>query len=197
MNNLTALADEELVRLYVKGNNDAFDALLKRYDSRVFSYIFYAVKDQDLANDLFQDVFVRVISTLNSGKYSENGKFGSWIIRITHNVVIDNFRQSSQITGPSKDDEKVNILNEISLVSYDNKESDMVSGQLLKDIKALIDFLPLPQKEAIVMRFFYDMSFKEIAEATGVSISTALGRVRYGLSTLRRLARDKKVHFAS
>ena len=197
MNNLTALADEELVRLYVKGNNDAFDTLLKRYESRVFSYIFYAVKDQDLANDLFQDVFVRVISTLNSGKYSENGKFGSWIIRITHNVVIDNFRQSSQITGPSKDDEKVNILNEISLVSYDNKESDMVSGQLLKDIKALIDFLPLPQKEAIVMRFFYDMSFKEIAEATGVSISTALGRVRYGLSTLRRLARDKKVHFAS
>ncbi len=197
MKNLSVLTDEQLVSLYVKGNNDAFDTLLKRYESRIYSYIFYIVKDQDRANDMFQDVFVRVITALNSGRYEENGKFASWIIRITHNIALDYCRQNSQIHEISKDDENVNIINDRSLVSYDNVEREMVRGQLLKDIKVLIDYLPLTQKEAVVMRFFYDMSFKEIAEATGVSISTALGRVRYGISTLRRLAHEKNIHFAS
>lgn len=197
MKKLTELSDESLVSVFVKGNNTAFDTLLKRYESKVFSYIQYAVNNQELANDLFQDVFVRVITTLRSGKYVETGKFGSWLMRITHNILIDYFRQSSQIKGVSKDDDKKNILNDVHLMSDSGTDDYLIDHQLLSDIKHFIAKLPETQREAIVMRFFYEMSFKDIAEATGVSINTALGRTRYGLMALRRMAETCNIQYAS
>lgn len=197
MVNLSALTDETLVSMYVKGNNEAFDTLLYRYESKVFTYISYTVKDSELAQDLFQDVFMRVVTTLRSGQYTENGKFSAWVMRIAHNMVIDHFRTAKAENTISQDDEEVDILNDASLVSNENIETEMVDAQTLKEIRQLIALLPKTQREVVLLRFYQDLSFKEIADLTGVSINTALGRMRYALINLRKLAYDHNIHLAS
>lgn len=188
MDKISSLTDEQLVGCYLEGNNTAFDILLKRYESKVFAYIFYSVKDSEVANDIFQDVFVRVISTLKSGGYEANGKFGAWIMCITRNILVDYFRTKSSQKYTSKDNLKADaILDDVSLVSYENMENNYVDRAVFDRMKDMIDQLPELQREVIVMRYYQEMSFKEIAAVTGVSINTALGRVRYGLQSLRRL----------
>lgn len=192
METLNQLTDEELVGLYSKGDNDAFDVLLLRYKRKVFSYISLSVKNRDLANDLFQETFIKAIMTIKQGKYTEKGKFGSWIIKIAHNLIIDCFRreQSENIINEAESD--VDIFSNIKL--YDTNAEDLiVKEQVYVDLVKLVDYLPDNQKEVLKMRFFEDLSFKEIADTTGVSINTALGRMRYAILNMRKLAESKDV----
>ena len=192
MQNKTKLTDEQLVAAYANGDNKAFDALLERHQQRVFSYIYYIVKDRDLADDIFQDTFVKAIMTIRQGRYTENGKFSGWISRIAHNLIIDHFRQLKAENPLSTDDEEVNILNDIKLADG-NIEDTISSIELTNDIHALIRELPKSQRQVLVMRYYRNMSFKEIAETTGVSINTALGRMRYAILNLRRIAKEKDI----
>ncbi len=196
MNELRKQTDETLLRLYMEGDNSAFDILLKRYESKVFTYLVYAVHNQELAEDLFQDAFMRIITTLRQKRYTENGKFASWVMRIAHNLVIDYYRQAKGENFISNDDEEYDVLNDSSIAVDDNIEKQMIDRQTLKDIKALVRQLPEKQREVVLMRFYQDLSFKEIAEATNVSINTALGRMRYALINLRRLAAERHINLA-
>lgn len=180
--------DEQLVSSYLNGNNKAFDILLKRYERKVFTYIAYSVKDEEVAQDLFQDCFMRIITKLHSGLYTENGKFASWVMRIAHNLIIDYHRQNQGNNVISNDESEYDLLNNSAIALDYNKEKEFVDKQLLKDVKALVKKLPDNQREVVLMRFYEELSFKEIAEITGVSINTALGRMRYALINLRRLA---------
>lgn len=180
--------DEQLVNSYLNGNNNAFDTLLKRYERKVFTYIAYSVKNEEVAQDLFQDCFMRIITKLHSGLYTENGKFASWVMRIAHNLIIDYHRQNQASNIISNDESDYDLLNNSELALDYNKEKEYVDKQLLKDVKTLIKKLPDNQREVVLMRFYQELSFKEIADITGVSINTALGRMRYALINLRRLA---------
>lgn len=180
--------DEQLVNSYLNGNNKAFDIILKRYERKVFTYIAYSVKNEEVAQDLFQDCFMRIITKLHSGLYTENGKFASWVMRIAHNLIIDYHRQNQSNNVISNDESEYDLLNNSAIALDYNKEKEFVDKQLLKDVKALIKKLPDNQREVVLMRFYEELSFKEIAELTGVSINTALGRMRYALINLRRLA---------
>lgn len=193
MQNLTKLTDEQLVSAYANGENKAFDTLLSRHQQRVFSYIFYIVKNKDLADDIFQETFVKAITTIRQGRYTENGKFSAWITRIAHNLVIDHFRQEKSENQVSADtDDGIDILNRRELA--DGTIEDMlVNKQITADVRRLIKALPKSQRQVLVMRYYRDMSFKEIAEATGVSINTALGRMRYAILNMRRLARENNI----
>ena len=186
------LSDEKLVSLYAQGENIAFDELLQRHQNRIFSYILNVVKDKDQANDLFQETFVKAIVTINQGRYTENGKFLAWIMRIAHNLIIDFYRQEKQMTQVSCDNEEVDILNRKEL-SEDTIEDELVHHQILNDVKNLVQSLPILQREVLEMRYYMDMSFKEIAEVTGVSINTALGRMRYAILNLRRIADERHI----
>lgn len=197
MDNVTKQTDEELVRLYVEGDNNAFDILLKRYESKVFTYIAYSVRNQEIAEDLFQDVFVKVLTRLHQGGYVENGKFSSWIMRIAHNLLIDYHRKDVSGVLLSSDTSDYDVLNDTSLVLDDNAENEIINSQTLGDLKQLIHLLPDNQREVVLMRFYQDLSFKEIAEITDVSINTALGRMRYALINLRKLAEEHDISFAS
>ena len=181
-----------LVAAYAEGDNKAFDALLMRHQSRVFSYICTIVKNRDIADDIFQETFIKAITTIRQGRYSETGKFTSWITRIAHNLIIDFYRQDKSDTTVSSDDESVDILNSKDLTEG-NIEDFLVDSQINKDIHRIIGALPESQREVLDMRFFRDMSFKEIAEATGVSINTALGRMRYALINMRRIAAENNI----
>lgn len=192
MKDLTALTDDKLVSLYARGNNDAFDILLQRYECRIFSYILNIVKDEDQANDIFQDTFIKAIVTIKDGRYTESGKFGSWLTRIAHNLVIDYYRQEKAVTQVSCDNEEINILNRKEL-SDTNIEDSLIKDQILLDIRSLVSSLPALQKEVLEMRYYMNMSFKEIAETTGVSINTALGRMRYAILNLRKIADEKNI----
>ena len=192
MKDLTALTDDKLVSLYARGNNDAFDILLQRYECRIFSYILNIVKDEDQANDIFQDTFIKAIVTIKDGRYTESGKFGSWLTRIAHNLVIDYYRQEKAVTQVSCDNEEINILNRKEL-SDTNIEDSLIKDQILLDIRNLVSSLPTLQKEVLEMRYYMNMSFKEIAETTGVSINTALGRMRYAILNLRKIADEKNI----
>ncbi len=192
MKDLTALTDDKLVSLYARGNNDAFDILLQRYECRIFSYILNIVKDEDKANDIFQDTFIKAIVTIKDGRYTESGKFGSWLTRIAHNLVIDYYRQEKAVTQVSCDNEEINILNRKEL-SDTNIEDSLIKDQILLDIRNLVSSLPTLQKEVLEMRYYMNMSFKEIAETTGVSINTALGRMRYAILNLRKIADEKNI----
>lgn len=192
MEQLTNLPDDQLVSLYAKGNNKAFDLLLNRHKNRVYSYIFHIVKDNDLANDIFQDTFVKAITTINQGRYSENGKFGAWISRIAHNLIIDFYRQEKSENLQSCDSGTVDILNRKDL-SEDTIEDKMVTYQIHKDVKRLVMALPDLQREVLLMRYYQNMSFKDIAEATNVSINTALGRMRYAILNMRRIAEENNI----
>lgn len=192
MEALETLTDEELVELYAKDVNEAFDLLLTRHKNKVFSYIYLAVKDRDLANDLFQETFIKVITTIKQGRYTEKGKFIAWIMRISHNLVIDFFRRDKSENTISNEDSEVDLFNDCRL--YDDSIEDyMVRDQVFADIVKLMEHLPDNQREVIKMRFFEDLSFKEIAETTGVSINTALGRMRYALLNIRRMAEENRI----
>ncbi len=192
MNDLFARTDEELVALYAEGNNEAFDVLLKRHQSRTFNYIYYIVKDRELANDIFQETFVKAIMTIKQGRYTENGKFPAWITRIAHNLIIDFFRQEKAENYIITDNDEIDIFNRKEL-SEGTIEDSLVQTQIEADVRRLIKALPQSQREVLVMRYYKNMSFKEIADHTQVSINTALGRMRYAILNLRRMAEENHI----
>ena len=185
-------SDEQLISLYVDGNNEAFDSLLERHKDRVFTYIYHAVKNEELADDIFQDTFVKAIMTIKQGRYVENGHFPAWITRIAHNLIIDYFRQTKAENLQSTDDEDANILNRKEL-SDCTIEDSIITTQIHDDVRRLVKDLPESQREVLVMRYYKNMSFKEIADTTGVSINTALGRMRYAILNMRRLAEEHNI----
>ena len=184
---ISEMTDEELAMSYVNGNNKAFDLLLERNQSRLFSYILFIVHDRSMAEDLFQETFVKIISKLHEGKYSSSGKFVSWMLRIAHNAVMDWYRRQ-------KNEKTMEVYNENDLygdstsVLDANIENHFVKEQVLRDVQRMMNLLPITQREVVFMRFYQDLSFKEIAELTNVSINTALGRMRYAVMNMRRMA---------
>ena len=190
MKKLHELTDKELVSLYTNGNNSAFDTLLKRYENKVFSYLLYSVKNQELAEDLFQDVFVKVIVRLRGGKYQETGKFQAWLMRVAHNLIIDHYRKIPEENIISNDETEIDLFNDPSLAVNENREEEMINQQLVSDVKHLISRLPENQRQVLVMRYYEDLSFKEIAQLTNCSINTALGRMRYALINLKKMAKN-------
>lgn len=190
---LTKLTDKELVMAYANGNNTAFDTLLGRYEKSLFNYILTIVKDEDLANDIFQETFVKAITVIRQGRYEDNGRFGAWLNRVAHNKIIDHYRRTKAENTISNDaDEEIDLLNDRSLCE-ESIEDAMVSGQLTRDLQRLVAELPDVQRQVLMMRIYRDMSFKEIAEETGVSINTALGRMRYALRNMRRMAEENRI----
>lgn len=185
--NPASLPDETLVAEYAAGNNIAFDTLLKRHQSRVFSFIYSIVRDGDIADDIFQETFVKAIVTIKQGRYNESGRFGAWLSRIAHNLIIDYYRQNKSENTVSADSGEGLLLNKKEL-SEGTVEDILVTDQIHTDVRRLVEALPAAQKEVLEMRYYRDMSFKEIADATGVSINTALGRMRYAILNLRRMA---------
>lgn len=196
MKNLTEMTNEELAVCYVKGNNRAFDLLLSRTQDILFSYILFVVHDENSANDIFQETFVKAIVCLQKGKYTPNGKFSSWLIRIAHNVVMDWFRhrKQSNIVDINEENDISNISNgDVLEVS---REDLFVNEQVMSDVKRLMEYLPATQREVVFMRFYQDLSFKEIAQMTGVSINTSLGRMRYALINMRKMAMQNNMQLA-
>lgn len=187
------MTDEELALSYVNGNNKAFDLLLSRTQSKLFSYILFVVHDRDRANDVFQETFVKAIAKLHEGRYTTSGKFLAWLMRIAHNVIMDNYREnrSKGTVDVAGDNDLSNISSESLLDS--NIESEYVNTQVLSDVKKMMNMLPTAQREVVFMRYYQNMAFKEIAEVTGVSINTSLGRMRYALLNMRRMARDNRL----
>ena len=189
------LQDQALVHNYVQGDEQALEVLIRRHKRKIFSYIRLLVKDSTLAEDIFQDVFVKVIHTLKSGSYNEEGKFLPWVMRIAHNLSIDHFRKAKRmphVHSNTKDDEEYDVFRTIK-DGDENAEQRMVKDQILSDVKRLIKELPAEQQEVLILRHYADMSFQEIAEFTNVSINTALGRMRYALINLRRIVKDKEI----
>lgn len=192
MENLNMLSDDMLVARYSGGENKAFDELLARYQSKLFNYIYFIVRNQEVAEDLFQETFVKAITTIQQGRYTASGKFGAWLTRIAHNMIIDGFRQERNENTISNDESEIDLLNDADLCD-DNVEMQMMNEQTLNDVRRLVDALPDNQREVVYMRFYQDLSFKEIADITGVSINTALGRMRYALLNMRRIAEEKHI----
>lgn len=193
MENISRLTDEELAISYVRGNNRAFDELLSRNQSKLFSYILFVVRDEDKANDLFQETFVKVITKLHQGRYVDSGKFGAWIMRIAHNVIMDWYREqrSHNLIEPTDENDLSNLSGNEILDS--NVENRYVNDQIMVDVKNMMNMLPPTQREVVFMRFYQDLSFKEIAETTGVSINTSLGRMRYAILNLRRMSKEHNI----
>ncbi|MBQ8656469.1 MAG: sigma-70 family RNA polymerase sigma factor [Prevotella sp.] len=193
MEQFARMTDEELAMLYVEGNNNAFDELLARNQQKLFSYIMFMVHDQEIANDIFQDTFIKIITRLQEGKYTNSGKFSYWMTRIAHNVIMDWFRgrKNEQIAEPNAENDLSNIRNQEILEL--NRESELVNEQILIDVRHMMNNLPEPQREVVYMRLFQQMSFKEISEVTGVSINTSLGRMRYAILNLRRMAKQNDI----
>ena len=195
MSKLNLMTDEDLVVSYAEGNNSAFDVLLNRYKGSVHSYIYFIVRNKELTEDLFQETFVKVITTIKQGRYTDNGKFKAWIMRIAHNLIIDNFRQERNENLISNDEVEVDLFNNMKLCDYTIEEK-LVKQQVLEDVRRLVGFLPETQRKVLEMRFYQDMSFKEIADTTGVSINTALGRMRYAIMNMRRLAEENHMELS-
>lgn len=193
MENISRLTDEELAISYVRGNNRAFDELLSRNQSKLFSYILFVVRDEDKANDLFQETFVKVITKLHQGRYVDSGNFGAWIMRIAHNVIMDWYREqrSRNLIEPTDENDLSNLSGNEILDS--NVENRYVNDQIMVDVKNMMNMLPPTQREVVFMRFYQDLSFKEIAETTGVSINTSLGRMRYAILNLRRMSKEHNI----
>lgn len=192
MNDLTSLTDEVLVDMYSKGNEKAFDELLNRYQSKLYTYIYFIVRNVTVAEDLFQETFVKAIATIKQGNYAESGRFGAWLTRIAHNLIIDSFRQDKGENVVSNDEVELDLFNDAELCD-DNIETEMVNEQVMKDVRKLICALPAVQREVVYMRYYQDLSFREIAHVTGVSINTALGRMRYAILNLRRMAEENDI----
>ena len=193
MKKLAEMTDEQLALCYVDGNNEAFDELLSRNQSKIFAYIMFVVRDEDMANDIFQETFVKIIVKLQHGKYAPTGKFGAWCMRIAHNVIMDWYRDQSSrcIVKAGKDNDLSNIGGD-DLVEG-NIENTYVNRQVMSDVRRLLDMLPPIQREVVYMRFYQQLSFKEIADTTSVSINTALGRMRYALLNMRRMAKSNGI----
>lgn len=189
---LNSLDDNELVQRFIKGDQESLETLILRHKNRVFSYILLIVKNQELAEDIFQETFIKVIRSLKRGKYIENGKFVSWVLRISHNLIIDHFRKLKLKGTISNDSTEVDIFNS-QRYSEATVEDQMVNDQILSEVKDLIKELPEDQQQVIYMRHYMGLSFKEIADQTDVSINTALGRMRYALINLRKLIEKKKL----
>jgi len=196
MKKFEGVTDEQLALLYVGGDNKAFDELLSRTQEKLFTYIMFVVRDHDLADDIFQETFVKAITKLQQGQYTDSGKFQFWITRIAHNVIMDYYRaqRNEHIIEPTADNDLSNIKGASILDSY--RETELVNEQILCDVKKMMNALPAPQREVVYMRFFQQLSFKEIANVTGVSINTSLGRMRYALINLRRMAKEHKIELA-
>lgn len=187
------MTDEELALSYTNGSNRAFDILLERNQSRLFSYILFVVRDREQANDLFQETFVKIITKLQEGKYTITGKFGAWIMRIAHNVIMDWYRSKrSDKTVEQGNDNDLSKFSPADLLDL-NVENRYVNDQVMSDVKKIMNLLPATQREVVFMRFYQDLSFKEIAELTNVSINTALGRMRYAILNMRRIAKAHNV----
>lgn len=192
MENLNLMTDEELAIMYVDGDNKAFDLLLSRNQEKLFTYILFVVRDREMANDMFQETFFKVVSRLQQGKYIANGKFSAWLMRIAHNVIMDWYRQqrAQNIVDAPKDNDLSNVG---STLLESSREGELVNNQVMEDVRRMMSHLPASQREVVFMRFYQQMSFKEIAEATGVSINTALGRMRYAILNLRRMTREHQL----
>lgn len=192
MENLNLMTDEELAIMYVDGDNKTFDLLLSRNQEKLFTYILFVVRDREMANDMFQETFFKVVSRLQQGKYIANGKFSAWLMRIAHNVIMDWYRQqrAQNIVDAPKENDLSNVG---STLLESSREGELVNNQVMEDVRRMMSHLPASQREVVFMRFYQQMSFKEIAEATGVSINTALGRMRYAILNLRRMTREHQL----
>jgi RNA polymerase sigma-70 factor (ECF subfamily) len=186
------VSDYELITRFVKGEQSCFEHLIHRHKNKVFAYINLYIRDQALAEDIFQDTFLKVMQSVKSGKYSDNGKFISWVMRIAHNLIIDHFRRVKQMNTVSNDNYESDIFNSKRFAEA-NVEDNMIKRQIQKDIRKMISHLPDDQREVVILRHYAGLSFKEIADITDVSINTALGRMRYALINLRRTMEEKKI----
>jgi RNA polymerase sigma-70 factor (ECF subfamily) len=189
---LKRLDDTQLVRQYISGEEAAFEVLLKRHKDRVFNYVRMTVRDRQLAEDIFQETFCKAIITLKAGKYNDEGKFLPWVMRIAHNLIIDSYRRNAKMPSVEPKNEDHDIFASLNVFDK-NVESEMIEGQIVADLRKLITHLPEEQREVIVMRHYEDLSFKEIAVKTNVSINTALGRMRYALINLRRMIEENQI----
>ena len=195
MNTWNNKADETLVSLYAEGENQAFNVLLNRYKDKLYSYIYYIVRNSEMTEDIFQETFMKAIITIRQGRYNENGKFSAWLRRIAHNLIIDNFRQERSENTISNDEVEIDLFNNIKLCDG-TIEDNIVRHQVLSDVKKLVKHLPDNQREVLEMRYYQDLSFKEIADITGVSINTALGRMRYAILNMRRMADENRIELS-
>lgn len=189
MTNYTLMADDELVKLFCAGQNNAFDELLLRYKDRLYSYISYLVKNDDMADDLFQETFVKAIMTIRQERYQSSGKFYAWLTRIAHNLLIDQFREESNLTLVYND-EKENGWQTLQGYVEPTRESQLANEQVLADVRRLMEHLPAEQREMVYMRYYKGLSFKEIVDLTGLGINTALGRMRYAILNMRKMAKQ-------
>ena len=190
--NVQVLSDQVLLKQYLAGNQQAISELIERHSHRVRDYIHMMVKDRDVADDIFQETFIKAVRVIDDGRYTDNGKFLSWILRIAHNQVIDHFRAQKQTRAVSEAEAGYDVLGTLRFAEK-TVEDEMVGAQIESDVRALVELLPAEQREVVMMRYFGGSSFKEIAEQTGVSINTALGRMRYALINLRRMIREKNM----
>ena len=188
---LNNLSDRELVALYLEGTPQSFEVLINKHKNKVYAFIMSKIKNRDLTEDIFQDTFIKVINSLQQGKYNEEGKFLPWVMRIANNLVIDHFRKATKmrVISPNNNFDIFDVLQD----GEKNIEDNMVNAQVLKNLQKLIEYLPEDQKEVLKMRYYAELSFKEISESTGVSINTALGRMRYALINLRKLIDNNRV----
>jgi RNA polymerase sigma factor (sigma-70 family) len=185
-------SDYELIKMFIKGEQSCFEELIHRHKNKVFAYISLYIRDQALAEDIFQDTFLKVIQSVKSGRYYDNGKFISWVMRIAHNLIIDHFRRIKQMNTVSNDNYESDIFNSRKFADS-TIEDNMIKRQVQKDIRKMITQLPDDQREVVILRHYAGLSFKEIAEITDVSINTALGRMRYALINLRKIMDEKKI----
>lgn len=190
--NIQVLSDQHLLNNYRSGDQSAISKLIERHKRRVRDYIYMMVKDNDVADDIFQETFIKAIRVIDEGRYTDNGKFLSWVLRIAHNQVIDHFRAQRQNKSVSEAEAGYDVLGTLKL-SERTVEDSMVCEQIERDVRALVELLPSEQREVVIMRYFSGLSFKEIAEQTDVSINTALGRMRYALINLRRMIKEKNL----
>ncbi len=187
------LSDKELIGRYLQGNHASLEILISRHQNRIYAYILMIVKNKELADDLFQDTFIKVINTIRAGSYNEEGKFLQWVMRIAHNLIIDYFRKSNRIPViDNSKNEDFNIFDTLDIMD-ESIEDRMITEQIHKDVRNLIEILPDEQREVLYMRHYAEMSFKDIAEVTNVSINTALGRMRYALINLRKFIAEKNI----
>ena len=191
-----SVSDQELINRYLAGNEISLEQLIHRHKSKVYSYILMVVKDKQHADDIFQDTFIKVIHTLRSGTYKEEGKFIQWVMRIAHNLVIDHFRRARRIPVVDFRSDEPNIIDNLRV--YDESaEERLIIEQIHQDGRSMVEYLPAEQREVLIMRHYADMSFKEIAEQTNVSINTALGRMRYALINLRKLIEQNEISLSA
>ena len=190
--NVQVLSDQVLLNHYLSGDRSAISQLIERHSRRVKDYIHMMVKDRDVADDIFQETFIKAVRVIDEGRYTDNGKFLSWILRIAHNQVIDHFRAQRQNKSVSESEAGYDVLGTLKLAER-TVEDAMVCEQIERDVRALLELLPAEQREVVMMRYFSGLSFKDIAEQTNVSINTALGRMRYALINLRRMIKEKNL----